>query len=831
MTAGYTPLGAYVEVAADNFSQRDPIIETLSDGKFVVAWESDGQDGDEKGIFARVFNADGSPLTDAFQVNTRWINEQTRPAILADDAGGFRIVYHSEWDEDFDGAGLYAQGYDNLGQADGDETFLGISQYVSSLLSSDLPGGGHIMVYSVPYYDQSANDIGVNLYMRRLNDDLQSIGNAIQVNTSAPGDGLMAADIATLNNGNVLIVWSDDGIHGTGTGIFGQIMTPAGAKIGGEFVVNTIIEGRQLEPKIAVLEGGNVVVTYKSGYNQDGSDWGVFAQMFEQDGTPLGDEFVVNSTTQGYQYYGDPIAMPDGGFLVVFETSGDPGGIFAQRYTSDGTKIGSEGQIAVEGSSSQHFGNPAIAVLEDGSFAVTWMGWDSSLSNIYANVFEAWTFGTTGQDDLTGDVFANNIGALGGHDEISGMGGDDELNGGEGNDTVNGDGGDDTLEGEAGDDLLNGGNQNDTLNGGNGADTLLGSFGNDLLNGEGQADTLDGGSGVDTLIGGGGDDYLYGGASQDELYGSGGSDTLDGGEGSDLHVVDAGDIVADTGTSGYDKAKINDASGVSLDLTGWSGVERINGFTGDDTLDGSSQTESLVLIGGDGADSLIGGSSADILIGGNGQDTLVGGEGADKLIGGEDTDTFRGGGGNDKIFISIFLENIDGGEGYDKVLIADAGGMSVTVSRWDSIERVNGYTGADAINAFDVGHGMGINGGAGDDTLTGSDFVDNISGGADADIIKGRAGNDMLTGGSGADVFVFDNVFGGGFDDDTVTDFTDGEDLLDYSGIGGVSRMQDLRINQDGNDVVISEKGAGGNGTVTLLNTLAGEIDASDFIF
>src|SRR5687768_8177476 len=39
------------------------------DGDFVVAWTSYGQDGSGGGIFARVFDRVGSPLTDEFQVN------------------------------------------------------------------------------------------------------------------------------------------------------------------------------------------------------------------------------------------------------------------------------------------------------------------------------------------------------------------------------------------------------------------------------------------------------------------------------------------------------------------------------------------------------------------------------------------------------------------------------------------------------------------------------------------------------------------------------------------------------------------------------------------
>jgi len=91
-----------------------------------------------------------------------------------------------------------------------------------------------------------------------------------------------------------------------------------------------------------------------------------------------------------------------------------------------------------------------------------------------------------------------------------------------------------------------------------------------------------------------------------------------------------------------------------------------------------------------------------------------------------------------------------------------------------------------------------LNGNSGNDTLYGGSGNDNLDGGADNDVIYGGSGNDTITGGNGTDVLIggygADNLTGNQLADtfrylnaqdrgDTITDFTQGTDKLDLSGI------------------------------------------------
>jgi trimeric autotransporter adhesin len=423
-----------------------------------------------------------------------------------------------------------------------------------------------------------------------------------------------------------------------------------------------------------------------------------------------------------------------------------------------------------------------------------------------------------GNDTITGALTASG-GA--GNDSITGTQGNDTLTGGTGNDMLNGGDGADTavfsgnyasytvtqavgyveVNGADGTDRLYGFEKmsfsdrivdvptpgvsrtgttgNDSLAGGSGSDTISGLGGNDTLSGLLGDDYLDGGDGLDSLLGGDGNDSLLGGLGNDILNGGNGNDTLRGEDGDD---------------------RLTDSSGVNL----------LDGGLGNDTIIGGWPT---TIIGGDGDDSISGGSS---VTGGAGNDWI--GSGGD-VDAGAGSDTIDGGGYNaitwlagtedDSVYIvgawdrsydwstDTYSANpqpllIDGGAGsdtlfvrsYDEMLASD--GVVYTdmskVLNFERIEFVQG-DGSGSVNvtlanqtvlanqtmvivssvsdshlsasALVAGKHLSVSGvryvttGAGNDTITGALTA---SGGAGNDSITGTQGNDTLTGGTGNDM-------------------------------------------------------------------------------
>jgi hypothetical protein len=134
----------------------------------------------------------------------------------------------------------------------------------------------------------------------------QPVGSEFQINTYTTsnqrtvrrgGGGHLAAADAS---GNFVVVWNSSGQDGSGDGIFGQRYDSEGGAQGSEFRVNSFSTDSQLHPSVAAAADGGFVVVWSSS-GQDGSGYGVFGQRYDSGGTALGNEFRVNSFTTNYQ--------------------------------------------------------------------------------------------------------------------------------------------------------------------------------------------------------------------------------------------------------------------------------------------------------------------------------------------------------------------------------------------------------------------------------------------------------------------------------------------------------------------------------------------------
>ncbi len=202
----------------------------------------------------------------------------------------------------------------------------------------------------------------------------QLLGPEFQVNsytTSGQSQPAVAAD----GSGNLVVVWQSYGQDGWGWGIFGQRLDSVGSPLGNEFRVNSYTTNAQSRAAVTADGPGNFLVVWQS--IQDGSGYGVFGQRFDSTGSPVGSEFQVNSYTTSDQS-GPAVAADGSGNFVVVWTSGDFSsgqdgsmfGVFGQGFNSAGSPVGSEFQANTFTTSSQRF--PAVAADGSGNFVVAW---------------------------------------------------------------------------------------------------------------------------------------------------------------------------------------------------------------------------------------------------------------------------------------------------------------------------------------------------------------------------------------------------------------------------------------------------------------------------
>lgn len=293
-----------------------------------------------------------------------------------------------------------------------------------------------------------------------------------------------------------------------------------------------------------------------------------------------------------------------------------------------------------------------------------------------------------------------------------------------------------------------------------------------IVTGDGN-DTITGNSLANTLMGMRGDDTFMGGLGADTIDGGAGIDTVSYADSSERVVIGL-----------YRTGQVGTASGDTL-----TSIERMIGSDHNDMLIGGGGVALLEMYGGAGHDVLYDYVGDSNLYGEAGNDILIGRQGNDHMDGGSGIDT-------------VFYDASDGavevnlatGIGY----LADAAG--------------------DTYNLIESVVGSIYN-----DIIYGNDASNFLQGRAGADEISGGAGIDTFIGGSGADVFVFET----GWDNDYISDFEDGVDLLDVS-VAGLT-FEDFSMSDTAYGMRLNYYDGATYHTISIRDIEVSEITSDDF--
>jgi hypothetical protein len=303
-----------------------------SDGDFVVAWESYGQDGDGYGIYARRFDHVTGTFGSEFRVNTTTVDSQFRPHIGMSASGTFVIAWESFGQACDADAAIYMQRYDAAGVAQGGET--------------------RVNVTTTQYQTHPT--------------------------------------VAMDNTGDFVVAWESYLTDGSGNGVYARVFNSAGIAVTGEFRVNQFTTGQQQEPSVSLDADGDFVVAWES-YGQDGSRFGAYARRYSAAGVAQGGEFRVSAATSLDQRTPAVSLDSSGDFVVAWSSLQESGtyGIYGQRYLAGGIADGGEFKINTYTTGKQW--QPAVASDSAGNFVCIWQseGQDGSSTGIFGQRYLA----------------------------------------------------------------------------------------------------------------------------------------------------------------------------------------------------------------------------------------------------------------------------------------------------------------------------------------------------------------------------------------------------------------------------------------------------------
>ncbi|NGX62497.1 MAG: hypothetical protein K940chlam9_01996, partial [Chlamydiae bacterium] len=199
-------------------SQDFPSAAPLNDGGFVVTWHSNGQDGDSYGVFGQRHDSSGVKSGVEFQINTYTTSYQWYPSVASLNDGGFVVTWYSDG-QDGDQGGIYGQRYASSGVKSGVEfqvnTYTTSDQWYPSV--APLNDGGFVVTWES--LGQDGDSYGI--YGQRYDSNGVKSGVEFQINTYTTSYQQLSS-VAPLSDGGFVVTWDSNGQDGDFSGIYGQ---------------------------------------------------------------------------------------------------------------------------------------------------------------------------------------------------------------------------------------------------------------------------------------------------------------------------------------------------------------------------------------------------------------------------------------------------------------------------------------------------------------------------------------------------------------------------------------------------------------------------------
>jgi Ca2+-binding RTX toxin-like protein len=787
-----TPRGEVFQVnqSNENSGQGQPEIALLSNGNLAVVW-TDGPSLVDFDVSARgrIITATGAAVTDEFQLSSVTARDQRIPQVVANDSGGFFASWsdgRSPWSNTREQ--WIGQEFDSTGARIGPELWLrDDSRSEDSELVSLGNGNYAVIATQGRITGTDASFLFSNPLRSSTNNsnyDMPGYTETFGYEDDAAGDG----------NGHVVTARPNGGFGVTLS--FLAPYTAPNIQAGGSFS-----DGTPYADTLMYLGDDPRSVSSGATVNLGWTGFGV---------RPDGVTFTPSST-----FYPSVATtfMPNGNIAVVW--TGVSGGtatvpqfsVYAQIVSAQGIILSDIVVIEDQNVQGTDIAPPFVSAGANGQLFIGWTGTTArngaGTNEVMGGVFDVPTydlttitpsgaFATDGDDVVTGYPFTFTDPGL---HNLYLMGGNDTWYQGEGYGTVYGMGGDDHFV------------FSDTVAGGAdavpglGRDTFdysLWSEGRELPrpanltsgNAAFAAEIVIGTLFNDTATaqGGSGDESLL-------LHTEAGDDTIQFYSGSGSITVDGGDVV-------YVMTSYNNRADWQLDF---HGDHYTLGFINyDGTIDPERNItvravesivfadETVVLQATASVASGGAGSAGGIVMpGGGGSTPITGTANADVLIGTSASEVINGLGGDDIIAPGIGSDTIDGGDGIDRLSLR---ALPDTAGRLPAQMRVSIDLTAGVVNTS----GPDVYSISNIENAFGTDFADQIIGNAGNNALYGFAGNDVISGLDGEDEVAGgdgDDVVAGGNGNDRV--FGDsGNDTL-YLGFGN-----DIGAGGAGNDII-----------------------------
>jgi hypothetical protein len=226
----------------------------------------------------------------------------------------------------------------------------------------------------------------VDIYAQRFD----SLWNAIDSNTLINDDDSSSyqnnPSIAIADDGSYVMAWTDN--RNGNTDIYAQRFDMSGNAIDSNILINDDIGfSYQYNPSVAMTSDGTYIIAWQ---DRRSDNYDIYVQYFDASGNAIGPNTIINDDDSSF-YQSDPsIAMIDNGSYLISwrDYRNDNPDIYAQRFDASGNAIGSNILINDDVGNSDQY-DPSVALNNDGTYVITWEDQRNGHWDIYAQLFNA----------------------------------------------------------------------------------------------------------------------------------------------------------------------------------------------------------------------------------------------------------------------------------------------------------------------------------------------------------------------------------------------------------------------------------------------------------
>jgi hypothetical protein len=281
--------------------------------------------GPDEDISLRMYDPQGIPVTGDLLVNLRTDGRQLYPCVAAGGQDAFLVAWESRETTVYgDQAFICAHRFDPNGAGLGSEILVDPDIYDCRYPDAAMDAQGNFVVTWMR--DRSSHPILARLF------DANGLPRTepFTVNTESIAS-VTRPSVAMNSQGCFLIAWDGDTNRAADDDVHARLYDPNGAPLGEPFVVNAIRDGAQQWPQAALNDANEFVIVweYDAGDPNTGTD--IYARRFAADGRPASQEVRLNKHTADKQRYADVAMASDGSFRAVWESNDQDGagyGIF-----------------------------------------------------------------------------------------------------------------------------------------------------------------------------------------------------------------------------------------------------------------------------------------------------------------------------------------------------------------------------------------------------------------------------------------------------------------------------------------------------------------------